>query len=160
MSKLSISLLNLLILILVALALPSHEICGEANKFASGGQIPETQKVPVEGGGSYTDVSVTGLAMMLKNKDFLLINVHIPYEGEIEKTDLFIPYNEIEQNLDKLPSNKETKIILYCKTDRMSIIAAYTLVKLGFNNVWNLKGGMTAWRQAGYPLIEKKGSFK
>jgi len=157
---LRIFLLNLLILILVALALPSHEICGEANTPSSNGHILKTQKVPVEGGGSYTDVSVTGLAMMLKNKDFLLINVHIPYEGEIEKTDLFIPYNEIEQNLDKLPSNNETKIILYCKTDRMSIIAAYTLVKLGFNNVWNLKGGMTAWRQAGYPLIEKKEGFK
>ena len=160
MTKLRISLLNLLMLIIVELVLSAFGICGEANAPSSGGQILETQKVSVEGGGSYTDVSVTGLAMMLKNKDFLLINVHIPYEGEIEKTDLFIPYNEIEQNMEKLPSNKETKIILYCKTDKMSIIAAYTLVKLGFNNVWNLKGGMTAWRQAGYPLIEKKGDFK
>jgi rhodanese-related sulfurtransferase len=92
---------------------------------------------------------------MLKKKDFLFINVHIPYEGEIEKTDLFIPYEEMEQNLNKLPADKESKIVIYCRTDRMSIIAVRTLVKLGYKNVWNLKGGMTAWRQAGYPLIEK-----
>lgn len=36
---------------------------------------------------------------MLENKDFLLLNVHITYEGEIQGTDLFVPYNEIEQKL-------------------------------------------------------------
>jgi len=105
-------------------------------------------------GGIYRNVLPEQLWAMLRKKDFLFINVHIPYEGEIEKTDLFIPYDEIEQNLDKLPSDKEAKIVLYCRTDRMSNIAARTLVKLGFKNVWNLKGGMIGWRQAGYPLIK------
>lgn len=146
--------LNLLVLITLVL-IAAYGICGEANAPASGGQILKTQKVPVEGAGSYTDVNAPALAMMLKNKDFLLINVHIPYEGEIYKTDLLIPYNEIEQNLYKLPSDKETKIVLYCKTDRMSVIAARALVKIGYTNVWNLKGGMIGWRQAGYPLVDK-----
>ena len=149
-----------LVILIFIFSLMSLELIIPTTSPIAEDKAPEKQEITVEGGGKYTNVNPVGLAMMLKNKDFLLINVHIPYEGEIEKTDLFIPYNEIEQNMDKLPSNKETKIVLYCKTDRMSIIAAYTLVKLGFNNVWNLKGGMTAWRQAGYPLIEKKGSFK
>jgi rhodanese-related sulfurtransferase len=121
----------------------------------------QTQSEAIEGeivevpGGSYRNILPEQLSSMLKKKDFLFINVHIPYEGEIEKTDLFIPYEEMEQNLNKLPADKESKIVIYCRTDRMSIIAARTLVKLGYKNVWNLKGGMTAWRQAGYPLIEK-----
>ena len=61
----------------------------------------QTQTVPVEGGGSYTDVSADGLALMLENKDFPLINVHVPYEGEIEGMDEFIPFDQIEQNLRK-----------------------------------------------------------
>jgi rhodanese-related sulfurtransferase len=103
-------------------------------------------------GGSYVDVSVAELQTMLENKDFVFVNVHIPYEGEIPNTDLSIPYNEIDQNLDKLPDEKNAKIVLYCRSDRMSGIAAETLVGLGYTNVWNLDGGMVAWEQAGLKL--------
>jgi rhodanese-related sulfurtransferase len=109
------------------------------------------QEVIVEGG-SYTDVSVTELQTMLANKDFTFINVHIPFEGNIAETDLSIPYDQIDQNLDNLPSDKNTKIVLYCRSDRMSNIAAETLVGLGYTNVWNLSGGMVAWEQAGLDI--------
>lgn len=115
----------------------------------------QTTRVPVGDLGGYTDVSVTGLAAMLQKKDFPLINVHIPYEGEIEPTDLFIPYDQIERHLDDLPANKNDRIVLYCRSDRMSGIAAQTLVKLGYTDVWNLEGGMIAWETAGYPILEK-----
>ncbi len=122
---------------------------------AGGSQEIQTQKVPVEGGGSYTDVGAAGLAAMLKKKDFPLVNVHVPYEGEIGGTDLFIPYDKVDANLSKLPSDKGAKIVLYCRSGSMSAIAARTLVKLGYTNVWNLDGGMIGWQQAGYPLQNK-----
>ncbi|HEY64632.1 MAG TPA: rhodanese-like domain-containing protein [Caldilineae bacterium] len=92
---------------------------------------------------------------MLENKDFLLINVHVPYAGEIEGTDVFIPFNEIEQNLDKLPADMGAKLVVYCRSGGMSAIAARTLVKLGYTNVWNLDRGMIGWEQAGYSLVNK-----
>ena len=103
-------------------------------------------------GGSYTDVSVAELQTMLENKDFTFINVHIPFEGDIANTDLSIAYNEIEQNLQQLPGDQDAKLVLYCRSGRMSSIAAETLVKLGYTNLWNLSGGMVAWEQAGLPL--------
>ena len=109
------------------------------------------QKVPVDGG-SYTDVSVVELQTMLASKDFTFVNVHIPFEGNIAKTDLSIAYDQIDQNLDKLPSDKNAKIALYCRSGRMSAIAATTLVGLGYTNVWNLSGGMAAWEQAGLSI--------
>jgi rhodanese-related sulfurtransferase len=109
------------------------------------------QKISVPGG-FYTDVSVEELRTMLATKDFIFVNVHIPFEGNIADTDLSIAYNEIEQNLGQLPDNKDAKIVLYCRSDRMSKIAAKTLVGLGYSNVWNLDGGMVAWEQAGLPL--------
>ncbi len=115
----------------------------------------QTQEVPVEGGGSYTDVSAAGLAAMLENKDFPMINVHIPYEGEIERTDLFIPFDEIAQNVDKLPADKDARVVLYCRSGSMSATAARELVHLGYTDVWNLDGGMIAWRQAGHPVLDK-----
>ncbi|WP_424358038.1 rhodanese-like domain-containing protein [Methanocella sp. MCL-LM] len=89
---------------------------------------------------------------MLRSKDFTLVNVHVPYEGELSQTDLFIPYTEIDQHLDSLPADKNAKIVLYCKTDRMSGIAAARLAELGYTNVWDVRGGMIEWKQKGYPI--------
>lgn len=100
----------------------------------------------------YTDLSVEELQTWLANKDFTFVNVHIPFEGNIANTDLSVPYNEIEQNVDQLPAEKAAKIVLYCRSGHMSSIAAEKLVELGYTNVWNLAGGMVAWEQAGFPL--------
>ena len=144
----------MLIFVAAALVLAACGTGGTA-KSPSGGQAVQTQKVPVEGGGSYTDVDAAGLATMLKNKDFLLVNVHIPYAGEIEGTDLFIPFDKIEENLSKLPADKGAKIVVYCRSGGMSAISARALVKLGYTNIWNLDGGMNAWKAAGYKLVNK-----
>lgn len=103
--------------------------------------------------GSYLNISAAQLHSMLQQKDFLLINVHIPYQGEIAGTDLFIPFDKVEQNLAKLPTDKGAKIVVYCRSGGMSAISAEVLVGLGYTNVWNLKGGMVEWQIDDYPLI-------
>lgn len=124
--------------------------CSSTATLAPAGEVFGQQiSVP---GGSYKDVTVAELQTMLANKDFTFVNVHIPFEGNIANTDLSIPYNEIEQNLRQLPIEKDAKIVLYCRSDRMSNIAAKTLVGLGYTNVWNLDGGMVAWEQSGLSI--------
>jgi len=105
--------------------------------------------------GAYINITSPQLAEMLKSKDFFFANTHIPYEGEIAQTDAFIPYAEITQRLGELPADKNAKIVLYCRSGRMSSIAAAELVKAGYTNVWNLDGGMVAWEQVGLPLKSK-----
>src|SRR3989304_6165514 len=66
----------------------------------------EGESVKVSGG-SYRNVGSGELwRIMLQKKDFPLINVHIPYEGELPQTDAFIPYEEVEKHLDKLPRSR------------------------------------------------------
>lgn len=103
-------------------------------------------------GGSYQNISAKELNSKLKSKDFVFINVHIPFAGNITGTDLSIAYDQIEQNLSQLPLDKSAKIVLYCRSGRMSAIVAEELVSLGYTNVWNLDGGMDAWEQSGYKL--------
>lgn len=107
-------------------------------------------------GGAYTNVTPAQLKQMLATKDFSLVNVHVPYAGELALTDAFIPYTDIERSLGKLPADKNAKILLYCSSGHMSGIAANTLVKLGYSNIWNLDGGMAAWQNAGYSLIQQR----
>ena len=66
-----------------------------------------------------------------------------------------MPYNEIEENLSKLPKDMGAKMVLYCRSGSMSAIAARELVKLDFTNVSNLAGGMVEWEKQGYKLIRK-----
>jgi len=93
---------------------------------------------------------------LLKKKNFLLINVHIPYEGEIDPTDLFIAYNEIEVHLDQLPPDKNSRIVVYCRSGRMSSMAAKKLAEMGYTSVFDLRGGMKAWEAAGYALLYRE----
>ena len=82
------------------------------------------------------------------------MNVHVPYEGEIEPTDTFVAYDQIEQNLDKLPQERSAKIVVYCRSGRMSAIAAQKLVELGYTNVYNHLLGMHDWQSKGYPVYD------
>src|SRR3990172_4366906 len=75
--------------------------------------------VSVEGG-TYTDITPAQLAEMLKRKDLIFINTHIPYEGEIGQTDQFIPFEENgPQRVNEYPADKNAKIVLYCRICRI-----------------------------------------
>ena len=115
---------------------------------------PVTGETVTVAGGTYNNVSPNELNVMLDNKDFVFINVHIPFAGNIARTDFSIPYDQISapENLSQLPPDKNAKIVLYCRSGRMSTIAAEALVSLGYTNIWELKGGMLEWEQAGYEL--------
>jgi rhodanese-related sulfurtransferase len=125
--------------------------CTAAEEPVTGG--PRTAAPPPEAGG-YRTIDPSRLAAMLGAKDFVLVNVHVPYEGEIDSTDLFIPYDEIADRTDELPEARDGRIVLYCRTGRMSTEAAQTLVELGYTNVYELQGGFEAWQAAGHPLVD------
>lgn len=122
--------------------------------FVSCQSKPVNGETVTAGGGSYQSVTAAELHTMLKNKDFVFVNVHIPFAGNIADTDLSIPYDQIEENLSQFPSDKNARIVLYCRSGRMSQIAAEKLVSLGYTNIWDLKGGMADWEQAGFDLEE------
>lgn len=123
---------------------PPSTIAGEAI-----GQV-----VPVENIGSYTDILPSELQSMMDSKDFLFINVHVPFDGDIPLTDASIPFDEIESHMAELPADKEAKIVVYCRSGSMSGVASRALVELGYTNVYNLDGGFRAWAEAGYELLQ------
>lgn len=115
---------------------------------------PATGPATQIAGGSYGELSPGELSGALATKDFALINVHVPYEGEIAGTDAFIPYDRIGEDTARLPTDRTAAIVLYCRTGRMSAEAATTLIQLGYRNVRHLSGGLEAWQAGGYPIQE------
>jgi rhodanese-related sulfurtransferase len=102
-----------------------------------------------------TNITPDQLAQMLESEDFTLLNVKTPYIGEIEGTDLWIPYDQLAARASELPADKSMKIVVYCRTGTSSAIAAQTLLDLGYTDVWNLDGGMNAWTASGRTLVDK-----
>jgi rhodanese-related sulfurtransferase len=73
-------------------------------------------------------------------------------EGEIEQTDAFIPYDKIRAD-SRLPKDKNTEILLYCRSGNMSEEAGAVLHEDGYTKVAHLEGGMKAWEAAGHKLV-------
>ena len=63
-----------------------------------------------------------------------------------------IPRGLLEFKIDKQIPDRETAIIMYCKTGGRGCLATCTLCKMGYKNVKNMDGGWQAWEKAGYPV--------
>jgi phage shock protein E len=105
-------------------------------------------------GGTWTNISADTLATKMKAKDFTLLNVKTPYIGEIAGTDLYIPYTDLTASAAELPSDKSAPIVVYCRSGNESAIAAQALLDLGYTNIENLDGGMTAWTASGRTIVQ------
>ncbi len=105
-------------------------------------------------GGHWTNITPDTLAAMMSHKDFTLLNVKTPYVGEIQGTDLYIPYDQLAARAAQLPADKSARLVVYCRTGHESAIAAQTLLDLGYTDIENLDGGMTAWTASGRPLVQ------
>jgi len=116
-------------------------------------QAPVGERVEVDGG-AYWNISVAQL-QALRASDAVprLVNVHIPFAGDIAGTDVSIHFREIADHLDELPTDKNAPVALYCRSGPMSVRAATTLAGLGYTRVYSLVGGFNAWAAAGLPMV-------
>jgi rhodanese-related sulfurtransferase len=113
----------------------------------------EVEKAPCEGiTPSVTKVSPEELATMLESKDFALINVHVPYAGEIAGTDAHIEFTDTDALEAHLGGEIDARAVLYCRTGPMSKTATQALVDRGYCAVYDVPAGMVGWQAAGYDL--------
>ena len=63
-----------------------------------------------------------------------------------------IPLKELPERTDDLANAKGRDIIAICRVGVRSATAAAILTGLGFEHVWNLKGGMIEWKDAQLPV--------
>jgi len=86
-------------------------------------------------------------------KNFILLDVRTPdefNEGHLSNA-ININFNDDNFNTEVSKLNKEKAIMIYCLSGGRSSSAASEMGKHGFNIIYNLKGGILAWRNANKP---------
>lgn len=92
----------------------------------------------------------------VNNPDFVIIDIRTPQEfkaGHIPNAiniDYYSP--AFKQELDKLDKSKT--YLIYCRTGHRSGNTMPIMKELGFQNVYELGGGITAWVAKGYPVVK------
>ena len=90
------------------------------------------------------EVEVVKLKEMLTNNEVVLLDVREPYEVKICHVvgSLFIPMNEIPQNLEQL--DKEKRYAVMCHSGIRSLHVSNYLNSLGYSTL-NVIGGIEKW---------------
>jgi len=58
----------------------------------------------------------------------------------------------LERDIEDCVPKKDAEIILYCGGGYRSVLAAASLMEMGYERVASMAGGIKAWRQAGFPM--------
>lgn len=98
----------------------------------------------------YANVSVQQAKEMIDSGEVFILDVRTQEEydaGHIKGSTL-IPVQVLDKRLNELSRDK--KILVYCRSGHRSAQASEILVNNGFKQIYNMKGGITEWINAGY----------
>jgi len=126
-------------------------------KACTGYGRPEIDGMMANARSKVEEMSPIVLKKMIDNEDeFILLDVREVAqrsEGEIYADDVVqMTRGDLEFMIMNKIKNKETVIVTYDRTGGRALLAAQTLKKMGYRNVYALKGGLKAWAKAGLPF--------
>lgn len=96
----------------------------------------------------------------MNNDKAVIVDVREPADyvkGHIQES-INLPYGKLEERIQELEKFKESPLIVVCQMGSVSTPACKKLTKLGFANVFHLKGGIQAWEDNNLPI--KRGKEK
>lgn len=95
---------------------------------------------------------------LINHRDAVVLDTREPHEleeGSIINA-VHVPLGQLGTSLNKLDAYKSRPVIASCRSGSRSGVACTTLVKNGFQEVYNLRGGILAWKNASLPLEKKR----
>ena len=85
---------------------------------------------------------------------FLDVRTQDEYEAGHIPGAILVTLETLPENLDKLPADMETLIVVYCKSGWRASIGMVMLRLLGYVNAKGFDGSWLAWTEAGHPTTE------
>lgn len=106
-----------------------------------------------EGGNRFKSISgVEAQGLIQQKKDLLVIDVRTPQERrQVRLPDsLFIPLGDVMRGRLAVP--REQPLLVVCAVGGRSYVVGKALLAMGHREVYNLEGGIEAWRRARLPV--------
>lgn len=109
------------------------------------------------GGSGGNRISVNEATLLINRQDALVVDVRETAEwsaGHIPNA-RHIALGHLSKHLSEIDKHKDKPVIMVCASGNRSSAACGVLRKAGFQQVFNLQGGMHAWGDAGLPMTKK-----
>ncbi len=100
-------------------------------------------------------------ADMDAGKQFILLDVRDSEEfaaGHLPRA-MNVSRGVLEFKIGSMIPDKNASIVVYCRTDARSALAAAVLKDMGYTNAKNMAGAFKAWGEAGLPIYNRHGEF-
>jgi len=86
----------------------------------------------------------------------MLVDVRTPEEyraGHLPDA-LLLPVDRLRELAPTALPDRNAPLLVYCATGNRSNTAVHELKRMGYTNLINMLGGITAWGRAGYPVVQ------
>ena len=136
---------------------PNCPVCGENPTVTELIDYQEFCGIPqaaaAEQANGVPEISVTELKRKMDaGENINVLDVREPHEYEVANIGVkLVPLGELPQRLAEFDQNEN--LAIHCKTGGRSAKAVKLLQDAGFQNVYNVKGGITAWSEEIDPSI-------
>ncbi len=105
----------------------------------------------------YTSIDVDTAYNMITNGSYPdLVALDVRTQNEYDSGHIYgavwIPHTELEARIAELASHEDHEMIVYCKSGGRSVTASEILDSHNFTKVYNMLGGISAWKSADYPV--------
>ena len=102
-------------------------------------------------------LSPADATQLINREDAVVLDVRS--DGEFNQGHIVnavnIPQKSLEEQLSKLEKYRDRPIITACRNGQTAVGVGNRLRKNGFEQVYNLAGGLLAWESANLPLVKK-----
>lgn len=113
--------------------------------------------IPMLRGGGGNSVSVSEATLLINREDAIVLDVRETHEwdaGHITGA-RHVALGQLDKRLSEIDKHKAHPVIVCCASGNRSSSACGVLKRAGFEKVFNLAGGLGAWREAGLPVTTK-----
>ena len=100
------------------------------------------------------EVDCVAATQLINHKNALVLDVREESEykaGHVLNAKL-IPLGKLNERIGELEKYRDKPVVVVCRSGARSANACALLGKLGFSEVYNLAGGMTAWQKGNLPV--------